>query len=83
MFGGEDADPRAGDGVEEKTGDGEVEGGEGDLGVAEGSVGEDAFVGEDLRADQIVTGLGCCNGDIAGGEQVGKRVVRWLRWKVC
>jgi hypothetical protein len=47
-FGGEDADSRAGDGVEEEGRDGKVEGGECHLGVTEGRVGEDAFVGEYL-----------------------------------
>jgi hypothetical protein len=46
--GREEGERRAGERVQEEGGDGEVEGCEGDLGVPEGGVGEDALVDEDL-----------------------------------
>jgi len=46
-----------GDGVEGRGGDGEVECGEGDLGVAESVVFEDAFVDEDLCAALLISGV--------------------------
>ena len=54
-FAFEEADRWCRDEVEEAGGHGEVEGGEGDLGVAEGWVGEDSFVGEDLHTSTSVT----------------------------